>query len=97
MGRSRAFAVVGLVVVIAVAGAAFALDGSDDPVAPAVRAEPASDSGVPVTTTASAPETTRRVTWVAGGIGVVVAGALAIGRHDELVTTLTRWTRWTTT
>jgi len=39
-----------------------------------------------------APETARRVTWVAGGIGVVVAGALAIGRHDELVTTLTRWT-----
>jgi len=39
-----------------------------------------------------APETTRRVTWVAGGIGVVVAAALAIGRHEELVTTLTRWT-----
>ena len=38
-----------------------------------------------------APETTRRITWVAGGIAVVVAGALAIGRHDELVTTLNRW------
>ena len=56
MGRSRAFAVAGLVAVIAVAGAAFALDGSDDPVEPAAAAEPTSASSVPVTTTASAPE-----------------------------------------
>lgn len=34
----------------------------------------------------------RRADWVAGGIGLVVAGALTIGRHDELVGTLTRWT-----
>lgn len=39
-----------------------------------------------------AAETARRAGWVAGGIGMVVAGALAIGRHDELVTALTRWT-----
>jgi len=56
MGRSRAFAVAGLVAVIAVAGAAFALDGSDDPVEPAAAAEPTSASSVPVTTTVSAPE-----------------------------------------
>jgi hypothetical protein len=35
---------------------------------------------------------TRRVARLAGGFGVVVAAAVAIGRHDELVTTLTRWT-----
>jgi hypothetical protein len=29
---------------------------------------------------------------VAGMTGLIVAGALAIGRHDELVTALTRWT-----
>jgi cytochrome c biogenesis protein CcdA len=33
----------------------------------------------------------RRATIVASVAGVVVAGALAVGRHDELVTTLTRW------
>ena len=27
-----------------------------------------------------------------GLLGLVVAGALAIGRHDDLVTALTRWT-----
>lgn len=36
--------------------------------------------------------TARRAAWVAAGVGLVVAGALSIGRHDELVTTLTRWT-----
>jgi thiol-disulfide isomerase/thioredoxin len=56
MGRSRAFAVAGLVAVIAVGGAAFALDGSDDPVEPAAAAEPTSASSVPVTITVSAPE-----------------------------------------
>jgi len=56
MGRSRAFAAAGLVAVIAVAGAAFVLDGSDDPVEPAAEAEPASASSVPVTTTVSASE-----------------------------------------
>jgi len=35
--------------------------------------------------------TARRAAWVAGGVGLVTAGALTIGRHDELVTTLTRW------
>jgi hypothetical protein len=34
----------------------------------------------------------HRLGRVAGGFGVVVAAAVAIGRHDELVTTLTRWT-----
>ncbi len=38
------------------------------------------------------PVAARRAGWVAGGVGFVVAGALAVGRHDELVTTLTRWT-----
>ena len=33
----------------------------------------------------------RRASWVAGGIGIATAAALAIGRHDELVTSLTRW------
>ena len=28
----------------------------------------------------------------AGAVGLVVAAAVAVGRHDELVTTLTRWT-----
>ena len=36
---------------------------------------------------------TQRAAVVAGGVGLVVAGALAVGRHDELVTTLTRWTQ----
>ena len=56
MGRSRAFAIIGLVAVIAVAGAAFVLDGSDDPVEPTAEAEPTSASSVPATTTVSAPE-----------------------------------------
>jgi hypothetical protein len=34
----------------------------------------------------------RRASWVAGGVGIVTAGALTIGRHDELVSALTRWT-----
>ncbi len=38
------------------------------------------------------PTTTRRLGWCAGGVGLVVAAAMAVGRHDELVTTLTRWT-----
>ena len=38
------------------------------------------------------PAATRRASWFAGGVGLVVAGALAVGRHDELVTALTRWT-----
>lgn len=38
------------------------------------------------------PVAARRAGWAAGGIGLVVAGALAIGRHDELVSMLTRWT-----
>ena len=33
----------------------------------------------------------RRASWVAGGIGIVTAGALLIGRHDDLVGALTRW------
>lgn len=33
----------------------------------------------------------RRAGWVAGGIGIATAGALAIGRHDELVAALMRW------
>ncbi len=38
------------------------------------------------------PRAAQRTALVAGGASLVVAGALAIGRHDELVTTLTRWT-----
>jgi hypothetical protein len=38
------------------------------------------------------PMAARRAGWAAGATGVVVAAAVAIGRHDELVTTLTRWT-----
>ena len=38
------------------------------------------------------PRATQRASLVAGGVGFVVAGALAIGRHDELVIALTRWT-----
>ena len=33
----------------------------------------------------------RRASWVAGGIGMASAGALLIGRHDDLVGALTRW------
>jgi hypothetical protein len=29
---------------------------------------------------------------IAAVAGLIVAGALAVGRHDELVTALTRWT-----
>jgi cytochrome c biogenesis protein CcdA len=39
------------------------------------------------------PRAAQRAGLVAGGVGLVVAGALAIGRHDELVATLTRWTQ----
>jgi hypothetical protein len=38
------------------------------------------------------PTTARRGAVVAAAIGVFVAGAMALGRHDELVTTLTHWT-----
>lgn len=38
------------------------------------------------------PTATRRIGWCASGVGLVVAAAMAAGRHDELVTTLTRWT-----
>ncbi len=38
------------------------------------------------------PMATRRAGWSAGGVGLAVAAAVAVGRHDELVTTLTRWT-----
>lgn len=38
------------------------------------------------------PAAARRAGWVAGGVGLVVAGALVLGRHEELVTVLTRWT-----
>ena len=36
-------------------------------------------------------DNTRRASWLAGGIGIATATALAVGRHDELVTALTRW------
>ena len=29
---------------------------------------------------------------IAAGVGVVVAGALVLGQHDDVVVTLTRWT-----
>jgi cytochrome c biogenesis protein CcdA len=35
----------------------------------------------------------RRGVLAAGVLGLVVAAALAVGRHDELVTTLTRWSQ----
>jgi cytochrome c-type biogenesis protein len=38
------------------------------------------------------PKVAQRAALLAGGASLVVAGSLAIGRHDELVTTLTRWT-----
>ena len=38
------------------------------------------------------PDVARRAGLSAGALGLVVAVAVAIGRHDELVTTLTRWT-----
>jgi cytochrome c biogenesis protein CcdA len=38
------------------------------------------------------PRTALIAGRVAGVIGLIVAGALAVGRHDELVTALTRWT-----
>ncbi len=34
----------------------------------------------------------QRASLAAGVVAVVIAGALAVGRHDELVTALTRWT-----
>ena len=38
------------------------------------------------------PSTTRRAALVASAAGVIVAGAMALGRHHELVTALTGWT-----
>ena len=38
------------------------------------------------------PPRAQVVSRVAGLVGLVVAAALAIGRHDDLVTSLTRWT-----
>jgi hypothetical protein len=38
------------------------------------------------------PPAACRVARSAGAVGMVVAAAVAVGRHDELVTTLTRWT-----
>ena len=38
------------------------------------------------------PRTALVAGRIAGVAGLIVAGALAIGRHDELVTALTRWT-----
>lgn len=38
------------------------------------------------------PSSARRASWVASALGLVLAGSLTIGRHDELVTALTRWT-----
>lgn len=38
------------------------------------------------------PIATRRAAVAASAAGVIVAGAMALGRHDELVVTLTRWT-----
>lgn len=35
----------------------------------------------------------QRAALVAGTFGLVVAAALTVGRHDELVTTLTRWSQ----
>ncbi len=54
---------------------------------------------LPVTAIVLASETfeppERVRTWFANGaalLGVVIAGALVLGRHDEVVVTLTRWT-----
>jgi hypothetical protein len=38
------------------------------------------------------PTATRRIGWSAGVAGLVAAVAVTLGRHDELVTALTRWT-----
>lgn len=38
------------------------------------------------------PTATKHTARVAGGVGLVVAFALAVGRHDELVSALSRWT-----
>ncbi len=38
------------------------------------------------------PVAARSAARSAGAVGLVVAAAVAVGRHDELVTTLTRWT-----
>ena len=40
----------------------------------------------------ASPDAARRAGRSAGAVGLVVAAAVAIGRHDELVSTLTRWT-----
>lgn len=38
------------------------------------------------------PSAAARVSWIAGAFGLCTALALVVGRHDELVTALTRWT-----
>jgi uncharacterized membrane protein required for colicin V production len=38
------------------------------------------------------PPRAQVLSRMAGLLGLVIAGALAIGRHDDLVTALTRWT-----
>jgi cytochrome c biogenesis protein CcdA len=38
------------------------------------------------------PNTTKWIAGGAAGVGLVIGGALALGRHSELVTTLTGWT-----
>lgn len=38
------------------------------------------------------PTARRRSACSASAVGLIVTAALAVGRHDELVTTLTRWT-----
>jgi len=38
------------------------------------------------------PTARRRSAYSASAVGLIVAAALAVGRHDELVATLTRWT-----
>ncbi|HUS43344.1 MAG TPA: hypothetical protein VMY16_11830 [Ilumatobacteraceae bacterium] len=38
------------------------------------------------------PVAARRAAWLAGVVGLAAAVAVTIGRHDELVATLTRWT-----
>ena len=38
------------------------------------------------------PTAARRIGWSAAVVGLVAAAAVALGRHDELVTALTRWT-----
>jgi cytochrome c biogenesis protein CcdA len=38
------------------------------------------------------PNTTKWIAGGAAGVGLVIGGALALGRHSDLVTTLTGWT-----